>query len=275
MSSSTQVEHLFITIIGPFGSDSLSALWKSFFGQYLFIRAQIKTAYKFIKRERQRHSPAWLPARLPAPQMESIYFMLSFKSCFTSAPGDTCCANSPEIRLQTPPHAPTPRPAIYSVRQPDAAAFATMFVPLTHTRTHTEGVCSDWGSGGCTVTGNDMKLALVVAACLPFPAPGGILGQLVLRLSVLIYELVALLLARTVACNSAACPQWFTKCRGVVERGPCLGLRGCYAMQPPKIVWCTQAEHAQLQRQQLTKLFYSYAFLLRFSICSQKCWKTR
>lgn len=38
-------------IIGLFAVSALSALWKSFFGQYLFIRAQIKTAYKFIKAE--------------------------------------------------------------------------------------------------------------------------------------------------------------------------------------------------------------------------------
>lgn len=57
LSSSAQVEHLFIMIIGLFAVSALSALWKSFFGQYLFIRAQIKTAYKFIKRQR-RQSPS-------------------------------------------------------------------------------------------------------------------------------------------------------------------------------------------------------------------------
>lgn len=54
LSSSAQVEHLFIMIIGLFAVSALSALWKSFFGQYLFIRAQIKTAYKFIKRQRRQ-----------------------------------------------------------------------------------------------------------------------------------------------------------------------------------------------------------------------------
>lgn len=66
LKSSAQVEHLFIMIIGLFAVSALSALWKSFFGQYLFIRAQIKSAYKFIKRQR-RQSPASSP--VPSPYL--------------------------------------------------------------------------------------------------------------------------------------------------------------------------------------------------------------
>lgn len=95
------------------------------------ISFHIKTAYKFIKRL------SWcFCCCCYCTQMESIYFMLSFKSFFTSQRpatlAATCHPTSPTTHPVKQPNSQTALPC-FALSNPPACCY-TMSVPLSHIR---------------------------------------------------------------------------------------------------------------------------------------------